>query len=101
MDCPACHVPMRSGDVRLESTGVGMLMAGMSYMELQFRDDEGGDAVTVLGPLVKASGYRCTSCGTVVLSHGSATDSVCLDCGAAMPAGVVKCSACGWTYLEA
>ena len=48
MDCPTCHTPMRSGRVTLEYTLSGFLSAGLSSLDLFFREPD-AERVSIMG----------------------------------------------------
>jgi hypothetical protein len=45
--------------------------------------------------------YRCQACSYVlIITDPDYTDTECLVCKTAMPAGMSSCPKCGWTYKD-
>ena len=88
---------MSSGELGLEYTMSGFAVAGLSHLELFFRQP-GEERVSIMTPFDSPSAYRCNSCGTVILCGANGTETACLACGDSMAPGVTLCPACGWTY---
>jgi ribosomal protein L32 len=88
---------MKEGELGLEYTLGGFLTAGYSHLELFFRR-LGEKRVSVMAPFGNPSGFRCASCGTVIISGRNGTTSECLKCGTLMEPGITVCPKCGWTY---
>jgi predicted RNA-binding Zn-ribbon protein involved in translation (DUF1610 family) len=86
MNCPTCNANMPWGRLRIVSHGAASL-----YFE-----PPGADLVLV----EQETGFRCETCGTVVICQSTAndTEAPCLACGAVMAPGVTVCPQCGWTY---
>jgi hypothetical protein len=88
---------MSSGELRLEYTLAGFVVAGYSHLELFFRE-EGQKRLSIMSALESPSAFRCAACATVVLCGEHGTDTECMECGAARAPGVTSCTKCGWTY---
>jgi len=64
-----------------------------------FRAADGGAAEVV--NLSGNSAFKCGSCGNfMIITDPEFTDTECLVCKAAMPAGMNSCPKCGWTYKD-
>lgn len=65
-DCPRCGTRMDTGTLEIKGTMLGLFVIGLSYQNLWFRPDSGGDAL-VLRSREPRGGWRCPGCGTVIV----------------------------------
>ena len=90
---------MAAGEISLDASIADLVIArGGALSRLRFR--EGNDKpVTVMNEADSMPAARCKTCGyVVIITDPEYTDTECMVCHAAMPAGLNACPKCGWTY---
>src|ERR1051325_11619595 len=98
MDCSSCKSPMIPGEISFEATLGDLVTGGQQISPIVFRAEDGA-AVPVIYPSDSNPAYRCESCGHfMIVTDPEYTDTQCVVCKTAMPAGTTSCPKCGWTY---
>jgi len=96
---------MISGEISLEAPIVDLVTdlvigRGGAASTLRFQDTNGNSAI-VMNEADSMPATRCKACGYfMIITDSEYTDTECLVCRAAMPAGTTACPKCGWTYKE-
>lgn len=76
-----------------------LVLGAQQVSPLVFRTADG--AVEVVD-LSDNSAFKCGACGNfMIITDPEFTDTECLVCKTAMPAGTSSCPKCGWTYKDA
>ena len=99
MDCPHCSEPMLEGKVVLGETAAGLLLVGLSYLQMFFLEQD-KEPLTVYKPGMVRPACRCRSCGTLILVVNPLDTSRCMQCGSTLEEDETVCSSCGWTYEQ-
>ena len=68
MNCPKCGLTMEPGRLSIDRNFLqGLIFGyGLGLGSLYFRA-QGEKQVVIMGPYDRLDGYRCASCGTVIL----------------------------------
>ena len=96
---------MISGEISLEAPIIDLVTdlvigRGGAASTLRFQAANGNPAI-VMNEADSLPATRCEACGYfMILTDSEYTDTECLVCRAAMPAGTTACPKCGWTYKE-
>jgi hypothetical protein len=89
---------MRSGRVTLEYTLSGFLGAGLSSLDLFFREPD-AKRVSIMGDGEGRIASYCSSCGAFFVAPRDApdpNDPKCGQCGISLRSGHSSCHWCGW-----
>jgi hypothetical protein len=92
---------MAAGEISLDAAIADLVIThGAASSRLRFLETN-EKPVTVMHEADSMPAARCKHCGYfVIISDPEYTDTECLACHTAMPAGVTACPKCGWTYRE-
>ena len=103
MNCPTCNLPMIQGEISGEAGNPDLalledlVLGAQQVSPLVFRAADGGTVEVV--DLSGNSAFKCEACGNfMIITDHEFTDTECLVCKTAMPAGINSCPKCGWTY---
>lgn len=99
MDCPLCSKPMLEGKVALGDTALGLVVVGLSYLQMFFLEQD-KEPLTVYKPGMVRPACRCNGCGTLVLMVEQQDTTKCMQCGGNLQENETVCSSCGWTYEQ-
>ena len=98
MECPTCGAEMTRGEISLENSAADLMLVGGGFSELLFHE-RGQQAIAVLVQPGTHPAMSCSECGHfLIITNPEFTDTQCVVCNSAMPAGVSTCANCGWTY---
>jgi len=99
MKCPTCHALMTQGEITLEATLADLVIGGGgAFMELRFREPM-QKPLTIMEQSDSKPALSCKTCGHVLIINDlEYTETECVVCRTAIPAGVTSCPKCGWTY---
>ena len=100
MNCPSCHNTMTPSEICLEVPLVNLVIGGGGLSELLFREPE-RDPVPIMTTSDSRPALHCKTCDMVLIINDTEyTETECVVCHTAMPAGITSCPKCAWTYEQ-
>jgi hypothetical protein len=100
MKCPRCDETMTQGEIGIEATLVDLILGGGGFSELVLREPN-QEPVSIMRTADSKPALSCKSCRFfMIIDDPEYSDTECIVCRSAMPAGVISCTKCGWTYTE-